>query len=130
MRAGIGAAGLLAVLVLAARLRPASEGIGTHESLGLPSCSFHSVAGTPCPTCGMTTAFAHAADANPLAAIAAQPMGALLALAAATGFWLCLHIAATGSMLGGVVERLLGTRVLWIGFAGIAGAWLYKIASS
>ena len=31
--------------------------MGTHMQLGLPDCNFKSIAGVPCPSCGMTTSF-------------------------------------------------------------------------
>lgn len=69
----IGAAG--AVLALAFRLRPAPEGFGTHEQLGLPPCPFLRLAGLPCPGCGLTTSFAHMARFDLAGALAAQPFG-------------------------------------------------------
>ena len=70
-------------LVLAAWLEPAAAGLGTHEQLGLPACGWVAAAGIPCPSCGMTTAFAHAARGDLLGSFLVQPAGAILALAAA-----------------------------------------------
>jgi len=48
--------------------------------LALPSaCPFKGLTGLPCATCGMTHAFVHLAHGEPLAALAASPLGALLA---------------------------------------------------
>src|SRR5690606_33691507 len=58
---GVGA-GCLGVLGLAPWLTPAAAGHGTHGQLGLPPCGWVLAMGRPCPSCGMTTAFAHAAD--------------------------------------------------------------------
>lgn len=78
-------------------------------------------------TCGMTTAFTHAADGNLLESLVTQPMGMLLSVGAAAGFWIAVFVAATGSRLG---ERLLGlvnVRML-ISIAVLAGAaWMYKL---
>ena len=88
----------------------------------------------PCPTCGMTTAFAHAAHGHLLKSFIAQPMGFVLALATAMTFLVCVHTAATGSRLPRVFLRLWGgsnRRVHsgWILAGMIVAAWLYKIAS-
>ena len=124
---GLVAAAVLAVLGLAAWLRPSPSGIGTHLQLGLMQCGWVSAFGKPCPTCGMTTSFAHAAHGHLERAVAAQPMGAALALASAAAFWIGLHVAVTGSDLGRVCGNLLRPRVLWL-IAGAAGAaWAYKL---
>ena len=56
--AALVAVGAAAPLVLAASLTPAAQGLGTHTALGLPACGWASMSGIPCPSCGMTTAFA------------------------------------------------------------------------
>jgi len=51
------AAGIIALFVLCSTLSPDPRGLGTHEQLGLPPCGLQSMFGTPCPSCGMTTAW-------------------------------------------------------------------------
>jgi hypothetical protein len=122
----LAAAACLAPLLIAARINPDRAGHGTHEQLGLPACAWAATTGAPCPTCGMTTAFAHAVRGELLAAFLAQPMGLLLALGAAVGFWAGLHVALTGSALGRVFARLLAPKFVWI-IAGVAAvSWAYK----
>lgn len=123
------ACGLLSVLAVAAWLEPSSRGHGTHTRLGIPPCSWASVSGYPCPTCGMTTSFAHAANGNVLAALRAQPAGAALCLLTAAGFWGALHVAATGSRLGRLVGGALCGRAMWVALAVLLGAWGYKLAT-
>ena len=116
----------LSVLILAAWLRPAQAGHGTHTQLGLPACPWASNLRAPCPTCGMTTAFSLAAHGRPLAAFLTQPFGFALALLTAAGFWAGVHIAATGAPVSRIYERLLRPKCLWA-FAGLAVAsWAYK----
>jgi hypothetical protein len=81
----------------------------------------------PCPTCGMTTAFAHAADGHLLAAFHAQPFGGLVALATAMALLVGVHVALTGSRVERVLKRLWGRRAGWALIAIIIGAWLYKV---
>ena len=65
-------------LFIARGLHPAVQGFGTHEQLGLPPCTFFKLTGIPCPSCGMTTCFAHAAKFHFIEAAIAQPCGLLL----------------------------------------------------
>lgn len=127
--AALSALAMLSVLALAAWLQPADRGHGTHEQLGLQPCTWVSLLNSPCPTCGMTTAFAHAARADFASSFVAQPLGCLLALGAATTFWFSLHVAITGSTIGRALANLLGRRLLWLALAALLGAWGYKIAT-
>ena len=78
----MGLFGLLLVLLfaLAARLDPEPDGYGTHKQLGLPGCWFVQELEIRCPSCGMTTAWAHLMNANLLASLKANTGGFLLAL--------------------------------------------------
>ena len=120
----LGAAGVLGV---AAVLDPAGSGLGTHEQLNLPACGWISLMDLPCPTCGMTTAFAHAADGNLLTSFLTQPLGFLLALATAMALLLGLYIAATGSAVAGVLPSLWGRRMPWILLAILIASWGWKV---
>src|SRR4051794_39130403 len=64
-----------ALLVVAHSLHPSARGFGTHEQLGLPPCVFLQLTGIPCPSCGLTTSFAHAAHWHWLASFTTQPFG-------------------------------------------------------
>lgn len=82
---GIGAA---AILVVAACLDPSPLGFGTHRQLGLPPCTFVALWNMPCPSCGMTTAFAHFVRGHWLAALRSNVGGAILAaLATLAALW-------------------------------------------
>ncbi|MEM0982844.1 MAG: DUF2752 domain-containing protein [Planctomycetota bacterium] len=119
----------VAPLAVGSALAPDGRGHGTHQQLGLPACQWAANLNTPCPTCGMTTAFSTAGTGNVLDAFAVQPMGALLAILLAATFWGCLHAAVTGARAGGMFNGLLSTRGLWIAGGLTAAAWLYKIAT-
>jgi hypothetical protein len=80
---------LLGLLATAAWLTPNPRGMGTHQQLGLPPCTIVAWYGVPCPSCGMTTAWAHLLRGQPIAAARANAGGALLGLLAAVcGPWL------------------------------------------
>src|SRR6516225_4174378 len=72
----LGASGIASfVLGIARWLTPSPAGVGTHERLGLPPCLFLKFTGWPCPSCGLTTSFAHAARFHFVRAAIAQPFG-------------------------------------------------------
>jgi hypothetical protein len=121
------ALGGLAVLSVAAWLNPSSDGLGTHEQLYLAPCGWIATMDMPCPTCGMTTAFAHAADGHLLSSFHAQPLGCILATGTAMAVVLGFYVAATGSALGGVLLKLWGRRTWWLIALLVLAAWGYKI---
>jgi hypothetical protein len=63
------------VLLIARLLRPSPRGLGTHQQLGLPPCPMLYLTGWPCPSCGLTTSFAHAARFDFYQAFITQPFG-------------------------------------------------------
>ena len=71
----------VAVLALSAWLEPDPRGFGTHQQLGTGPCGMLIQTGLPCPTCGMTTAFAHTVRGQWGRAFWVQPAGFVLALA-------------------------------------------------
>ncbi|MFG0330264.1 MAG: DUF2752 domain-containing protein [Phycisphaerales bacterium] len=125
--AGLLAIACAALLGLAAWLQPDPRGFGTHNQLRLAPCLWVERVGMPCPTCGMTTAFAHAADGSFLSAARAQPMGLVLAFMTAMTFWVALYVAATGSLIGALLLRLWRPSVLWTAGGLALASWLYKI---
>ncbi len=94
--AGLVAIVCLTVLVAAACIKPDPAGLGTHKQLGQPECGFYERTGFPCPTCGMTTAFAYMVRGKILNSFSVQPAGAMAAL-------LCLIMVPAGgyAALGG-----------------------------
>ena len=121
------AAGCLGVLIVAWFLSPSSEGLGTHQQLGLPECGWITAANLPCPTCGMTTAFSHAANGDLIGSFGAQPMGMLLAVGAAVTVVVGTYTAVTGSMLAPFLGGMFNTRVAWILVVLMLLAWIWKI---
>jgi hypothetical protein len=116
-----------AVLATGVMLEPDPRGHGTHERLGLPPCSFMLTSGLPCPTCGMTTAFALVLHGHPWDALVAQPAGAGLCVATALLLVLAGHWAAAGRMPWINWDRIGPVRVsLGVGFS-ILAAWAFKM---
>jgi hypothetical protein len=117
-----------APVVVAAFLRADPSGLGTHVQLGMPTCTWPTAMGITCPSCGMTTAFAHAAAGDLMASLRTQPMGFVLAVLATAAAMLGVLGAATGSRLGYWLCRSPG-RTVWWTFGSIAFAsWLLTTA--
>lgn len=72
-----------ALLAVSVWLKPDPHGMGTHQQLGLQPCGMLIMTGYPCPTCGMTTAYAHTVRGHLVSAVHAQVSGFILALATA-----------------------------------------------
>jgi len=127
---GIGLAVFLpcaVVLAMAVWLHPDYRGYDTHTQLDLPACSFVQRTGMPCPTCGMTTAFACMARGRVLAALRAQSFGAVLFLAAAGA----AALGAVQAVSGRPWPRRFRPRSwwLWLAVGGIIAGWAIKMAA-
>jgi hypothetical protein len=123
------AAGMAAMLITAGRLSPGHQHMGVHQQLGLLPCGFVTMTGLPCPTCGMTTAFAHAAHGHLLEAMRSQLAG--FVLAAAT---LVIGLAAATAVVIGRYPavnwyRVNPTRFVWWVIVLLVAAWGLKIAT-
>lgn len=127
--AGLIASGCFLLLSVAAWLSPSPDGYGTHTQLGVSECSWATMFDVPCPTCGMTTAFAHAAEGSFVASAAAQPFGFLLVLGTAIAFWGSLHVALFGSAIGQTATGMIRPSVMWIMGGAALAAWAYKIVT-
>jgi len=128
----IGAAAAIpsgALLGVSAWLTPSPTGLGTHTSLYQAPCGWIVSMNCPCPTCGMTTAFAHAADGNLPASFVAQPFGMVLAVGTAMTFLLGAYVAITGSRIASRLTRLWRPRLVWVIAALALISWVYKIGS-
>ena len=76
-----------AVIITSWTISPAEDGYGSHRQLGIPECQWIKESNTPCPTCGMTTAYSLTFRGRIIAALLTQPAGCILAL---------LHLFITG----------------------------------
>lgn len=114
-------------LVMGAVLHPDPQGVGTHEQLGFPACSFLRVTGYPCVSCGMTTAVSLAAHGHLAQAFATQPAGTMLALLLASTSLVAGWCVITGASLKPIYRRLWKWPTLIVVVTGLLGAWAYKV---
>ncbi|MDP7637353.1 MAG: DUF2752 domain-containing protein [Phycisphaerae bacterium] len=116
-----------AVLLTAWSLTPRPAGFGTAEQLGLPACSWMTEKGIPCPTCGLTTSLAAAAQADFVAAARAHAFGVVL-------FFGLVALALTGTgqaLTGRNWLARIRFRLWWVVVAvvGLLGGWTVNLAA-
>jgi len=117
----------LTVLIIAARLTPNPDGMGTHREMGLQSCGFLERTGLPCPSCGMTTSFAWFVRGNVVASVYVQPMGAVLAALCGVAVWAGAYIAITGRPAHRLIASIPGRyHVIPLMVLALA-AWAWKM---
>lgn len=116
-----------AVLGAAVWLKPSPAGLGTHRQLGFPACSAITLSGYPCPSCGMTTAFAYTVRGRWIAAFHAQPAGFGLALMAAGCGAMAVYTLRTGRVVRLNLFRWRPGWLLAAFFAMLILGWCYKL---
>jgi hypothetical protein len=130
LQLGCAAAGLIAILALAAWLRPDPNGMGTHTQLGLPPCTLSSLTGLRCPGCGMTTSWALVMDGDFETALGTNLGGTLLCwLSMISSPWL-LAMAISG-------RRSRDGWFPWFALLGVAAAlgisiieWIWRLSTA
>lgn len=132
-RTRLAAAGLFAVattvLAVSLWLRPDPRGYGTHQQLRMNPCGMLVLTGLPCPTCGMTTAFAYAVRGQWLRAFWAQPSGFFLALATAAGAAYGFHAMVIGHWPYWPFPEMTPYRFFWLSLLLLVGGWGFKLAA-
>jgi hypothetical protein len=116
------------IFLLSLALQPNPRGLGTHTQLGLPPCGLYRSTGIPCPSCGMTTAFAWMARGRVLRAVSAHPFGAFafaagLAVCVAS-LWALIRGRSLLDWLGRRSFGLWGTLLVLLAL----GSWVLKLA--
>lgn len=105
--------GVLALLVVAASLRPSATGLGTHQQLGLPACTSVVLWNVRCPSCGMTTSWALTLRGRIFDALSANVGGTLLAIIALAYVPISCYFSVIGrSSKGGWLSSALAVGLL------------------
>lgn len=123
-------AGSVLVLAAASTVEPDVRGYGTHTQLGLPPCGFLMLTGSPCPGCGLTTAFAYGIRGHWSMAARANPLGLALFFVVCSCVPLGLTAALRGWSFDAVIERFALNR--WaLALAGCAiVVWVARFAAA
>jgi hypothetical protein len=121
------AVGLLGLLITAATLPPSEHGMGTHQQLGLPPCSFVMFLGVRCPACGMTTSWAHLMRGQLIQSAHANTGGLMLGVLAALGAPWMLASGLRGRWLFGAVSPEVMLWTLGTVFFITTLQWCWKV---
>jgi hypothetical protein len=104
---------LLAGFAMAGFVTPDPRGYGTHQQFGLPPCTLRMLTGVPCPSCGMTTSFAHFVRGEWPSAVRANTAAFLLACLCAMQIpWVWMSVAQGRLWRVSRPERFLITSLL------------------
>lgn len=123
---GIGAATAITLLIVAGTLEPSRSGMGTHHQLGLPPCSLRMLAGIRCPSCGMTTSWAHFMNGNPIDSAKSNLGGMMLACFAIASAIIGARIAWTGRLPSNATQRNYTLALVGIAVVTLAD-WLARL---
>jgi hypothetical protein len=119
--------GCTALLVVAAWLKPDPHGYGTHEQLGSAPCGMLILTGYPCPTCGMTTSFAHFVRLQWFQSFLVQPAGFILALTTAVFAILAVRTVIVGRWPRRFLPVISSYWIFLILLIVLLGGWGFKL---
>lgn len=119
----------LTLLGVAARLQPDAAGLGTHQQLGLPPCSMRVLFGTRCPSCGMTTSWAHFMNGAWLQSAEVNAGGFLAALVSLGFAALALRTACSGEYPSRLSQQILLASLLAVAAVTLAD-WTLRLATN
>jgi hypothetical protein len=116
-----------AVLTVAAYVKPDPRGFGTHGQLGFGPCGVLIMTGYPCPTCGMTTAFAHTVRGHWGRAFLVQPAGFIMALGVAVAGLVSAWVVVTGRWPRVRLPFVTPYRMFFTLLVLLLASWGFKI---
>lgn len=116
-------------LSVARWLQPSPNGYGTHQQLGLPPCLFFKLTGIPCPSCGLTTSFAHTVRFHFYEAFLTQPFGLIACLATAIFIPFCFWMMYRRIPWMKLLTSRRTNIAMYTGIVLFLAGWIYKIFS-
>ena len=108
---------------------PDTRGYGTHEQLGLERCGYLKQHGHPCPSCGMTTSFAHTVRLQLWQGLKANPAGTLLCLLVMIMPGILLHSLLTDTPATRLLKHGPGRYWFVVTLIVVGLSWAYKLLS-
>jgi len=117
-----------AVLAVAAWLKPAASGYGTHTQLGLPPCGFLLLTHHPCPSCGLTTCFAWAVRLQFRKAFFANPFGILAFLGTVSAIPTAAVLLWRRISFRRITESAHFAKTVYAASALYLLSWMFKLA--
>lgn len=117
----------LVLLGLAGTLSPDADGLGTHQQLGLPPCSMRLIVGIRCPSCGMTTSWAHFMRGQWPESLRVNPGGFLLALFSVMFAGTSAVVAWNGELPGRSAQRRFAVALIIIAAVTVVH-WVIRLA--
>lgn len=117
----------LGLITMGKYLVPSPVGHGTHLQLGLPPCLFLLLTGYPCPSCGLTTSFAHATHFHFAEALATQPFGLIFFLLVVLSIPLSIYALIRRVSWQSLIDSRGATRLVYVLTALYLLSWVYKL---
>ncbi|MCM2374140.1 DUF2752 domain-containing protein [Aporhodopirellula aestuarii] len=105
----------LTPLGVARTLTPATQGLGTHQQLGLPPCSMRVLFSIRCPACGMTTSWSHWTRGQWISSFQSNTGGTLLAFLVPVIAFLAGRVLWTGRLPSTTTSYRIGWAIVAIG---------------
>jgi Protein of unknown function (DUF2752) len=117
----------VSLLTIARLLEPSSQGVGTHEQMGLPPCLFLHLTGIPCPSCGLTTSFAYAARLDFFSSLITQPFGLIFFFLTIFAIPFSIFLIRRRISWSELLQARIVDRLIYVAIALYALSWFYKI---
>jgi hypothetical protein len=119
----------LTLLAVASRLQPNSAGLGTHQQLGLPPCSMRVMMGIRCPSCGMTTSWAHFMHGQWVSSFQVNAGGFLLAGFSLAFAWIAMRTGWSGQYPSLATQRACAVAIMVIAAVTLVD-WTFRLLTS
>lgn len=114
-------------ILLGRMVTPSPDGVGTHQQLGLPACLMLTLTGIPCPSCGLTTSFSHAAHLEFSQAMHVQPFGLLIFLLAVASIPISILIMTRQKPFSDLLFSRSANLLMYSLLSLYIVSWIYKI---
>jgi len=114
-------------ILLGRMMTPSPTGVGTHQQFGLPACLMLTLTGIPCPSCGLTTSFSHAAHLEFSQAVQVQPFGLLVFFLAVASIPISILIMTRHKPFSDLLFSRSANRIMYWLLSLYIVSWIYKI---